>query len=507
MRPQHSLPTLLLFATLVVLSTSFNTQNEPQRLTMQQWDLASQGGGGSGAQTEQTKNTNITSPASQAQNQPDFTIDLSTYDTSTKAKINVKINSDKTKALYSLEGGICEKCNPIEEVTINPDDAKDFEYLRMLLAKTALEKLRNDTEKKKESAKKEEGKRIKRMGTSEVTTLCDIDSEEDEHGILTCLKDELSELINECNNISISPTDSENREQVAEARKEERKKKHECFKKAEAHYHRFMRPKLKQALMNSRNLYGMDFEIEGIQRELFTDLPRKFDFIRMDLLHLNRNAVIHRTQLNYQWALSSGATPSYAAVLAKQYLASEMNPYNWSSTARSLVNNIQEFAKTNSVQKDLPQWMQRYNLTFHMPLFNFWMTDHSRGIIQFPSWNDGLAYDPAFHQNSDLLGSIPALNSLGYLASSPSTSIPSSKFGFEYHNRGTTPHVPISLISSPNTPTSYYQTGTSTHYHSYLSGSVGTSVPRASDSGAIPNSHQAPPSGAAQRRASTRVTQ
>ena len=292
-----------------------------------------------------------------------------------QVRLKAAISSEQKKAIYNLEGDICSNCIGLVEVPIAASELENLEFLKRQLAKSALEQIRaqkiNDSKKTNPS-----------KSTPVNSALCDQDLED---GKLSCVKDHLLEVSSQCESLK-EQSKAGKKQSLVEGR-EQKKAAAECRKQVLQIYRKELRPSLNQALSypSGSELYNEALETLS---DLIRDLPSGFDSsIRKDLLILSQQNALSKTYQNYELSKNLGAAPGYAATLAKQQLAFEMNHYSPMSLGGTLWRALQEYASDSRTMTH-HQALVSYQQLFYQPLFKFWMEDHRNGLSPmqaFPS--------------------------------------------------------------------------------------------------------------------------
>jgi len=343
-----------------------------------------------------------------------------------QVRVKAAISTEQQKAIYNLEGDICSTCIGLIEVPIAPGELENLEFLKRQLAKSALEQIRAQKPVDSKKSTKSHPNRLE-------SPLCD---QELEDGKLSCLREGLLEMSSQCESLKEQAED--NKKQNSSEVREQKKSVTECRRQVLQFYRKEVRPSLSRGLSfpSGSELYNESLETLS---DLMRDLPSSFDAaIRKDLLSLSQQSALTKTYQSLELAKSLGATPGYAATLAKQQLAFEMNHYSPMSLGGTLWRSLQEYA-TDSKTMTSQQALLSYQQLFYQPLFKFWSEDHRNGLspIQaFPtllqpelSLEQQLEMGPLTPNNSSALQGLPSVPGLQQQNGIPQGTGPSSNFG------------------------------------------------------------------------------
>jgi hypothetical protein len=290
-----------------------------------------------------------------ASTSPNFTeIQLGEFDKSLAGvKMKVALNSERTRAVYNLEGDICTSCVGIQEVAIAQKDLENIEYLKMVLAKSAMEQIKDKNAKRSQP----NATISKLKSDSNMKSSCEMEIED---GLLSCQKDEFLNFVSTCENS---------------------KEKSTCYRDAERFFNRYLKRSLTKGLSAPLNS-DLFIEAAEIRDDFIRDLPARYDnTIRKQLLVSTSEGVLTRLNQNYNMALMTGGNPGYAATLAKTEMAKEINYQNRYSVGGQLLQSLLSYSEdTKSFDRYSAQ--SAFFTNFYQPLQKLWMQDHSKGLTQ-----------------------------------------------------------------------------------------------------------------------------
>lgn len=320
--------------------------------------------------------------------------DLGEFNTKYKGiRVKSAISKESNKALYHLEGRICTDCVGVNEVTLDKGDTNNIDFIKMALAKSAIELLEQKTKANKDFAKTTSNptpkSNIKPKAISNFESLCD---DEDKEGLMTCIKEEFLDLVEECENIDIdavevTAADKAERETQKKELKKLKSQKTICLNNAEKFYSKNLKKLIDQGL---RSPVDSTTYLEAVETrdELISDLPERFDnSIRAKLVSSTTNGVLEHAYQNYQMATLMGAKPEQAAAQAKLIMLNEMNYQNPFSAGGLLYNSLLDYSATSSTLSQ-SQAQTLFSQSFHIPLYNFFNKDHKNGITPLSPLND-----------------------------------------------------------------------------------------------------------------------
>jgi len=287
---------------------------------------------------------------------PKFTeIELGEFDKSLQGvRMKVALNTERNRAVYNLEGDICTPCVGIQEVAIPEKDIENLEFLKRLLAKSAMEQIKETNAKRRNNSNRFETP-PSASAPSESQSQCEMELED---GLLNCQKDEFLGRISKC---------------------EDTKEKSTCYREAERFFNRNLRRTLSKGLSSTLSS-DLFVEASEIRDDLLTDLPSRFDnSIRRLLIASTSDGVKARLYQTYTMKLMTGGSPGFAATVAKAQMANEINHQNRFSVGGQLFQTLMAYSE-DSRSLDSLAAHSLFIQNFYLPLHQLWMQDHSRGL-------------------------------------------------------------------------------------------------------------------------------
>jgi hypothetical protein len=213
-------------------------------------------------------------------------------------------------------------------------------------------------------------------------------------GLIECQRDHFLDLIEKCDG-------------------EKGQKKTSCYKKAEKFFKDDLRKSLSKGLSQpiESDLFT---EASEARDDLIQEMPSHFDRIRTELLRITQVGTTARLHQNYHSALIAGATPGYAATIAKNYMTFETNFHNPNSVGGQLLSSLLDHTEdSKTLSPRLAQLLFYQN--FYSPLQQIWSQDHSKGFETTELHNFNLDSSLDFSQ-------VPGLRT----ASAPGLSLPNN---------------------------------------------------------------------------------
>lgn len=286
-------------------------------------------------------------------------------------KVGYSINGDATKLNYSfLEGrGACAECEAGQQITIDPKDASNIEFLKREIARHAAEKIRlSRTAKPAEPAVKKpepEVTTVRREERARPKTQCR-GYRKDKEDFLDCQVDEFTALNETCEKL-----EDKEAKTAAEERALEREQKN-CDRKVQAYFNTLLSPTLRAGLSSDMNSQFFS-AAQSARDQLITEIPQQHSAMLKSLTMMTGQGMLARTQ-------------AYDTQMQAQCRLLAQNNCDQIVGPRSQMFLKQQMALSSPLKMALSQSsdptnaLLMYNSSFETPLMKLISQNASRGM-------------------------------------------------------------------------------------------------------------------------------
>lgn len=294
-------------------------------------------------------------------------------------KVGYSINGDATKLNYSfLEGrGACAECEAGQQISIDPKDATNIEFLKREIARHAAEKIRLSKAAKpavEPAAKKPEPEATtaRREERARPKTQCR-GYRKEKADLLDCQVDEFTALNDKCEEF-----EDKEAKTSAEERALEREQKN-CDRKVQAYFNTLLAPTLRAGLSSDMNSQFFS-AAQAARDQLITEVPHQQSAMLKSLTMMTGQGMLARTQ-------------AYDTQMQAQCRLLAQNNCDQIVGPRSQMFLKQQMALGNPLKMALAQSndptnaLLMFNSSFETPLMKLISQNASRGI----DWSAAMA--------------------------------------------------------------------------------------------------------------------